>query len=92
MKVSPTKPAVRVKDGLVARLVGDETVILDLESGEFYSLNGVGSFIWERINEGAGLNEIVDSMVEHYEVEHDDARADLAEFAAELTAMGLIET
>ena len=37
---------------VMSRLVGDETVLLDLESGMYFGLDGVGQRIWEAIAEG----------------------------------------
>ena len=42
---------------VMSRLVGDETVLLDLESGLYFGLDGVGRRIWESIGEGRTLGE-----------------------------------
>ena len=40
---------------VMSRLVGDETVLLDLESGMYFGLDGVGQRIWKAIGEGLSL-------------------------------------
>jgi hypothetical protein len=54
---------------VMSRLVGDETVLLDLESGVYFGLDGVGKRIWESIGEGLSLGETAAVIVSEYEVE-----------------------
>lgn len=75
---------------VMSRLVGDETVLLDLESGVYFGLDGVGQRIWESIAEGLTLGEAVAVLVSEYEVGEDQAQADVIEFARDLVARGLL--
>ena len=75
---------------IMSRLVGDETVLLDLESGMYFGLDGVGKRIWESIGEGLTLAQIAAVIVSEYEVEEDEARADVIEFARNLVERGLL--
>ena len=47
-----------------------EIVMMDLEKGRYFSLNGVGSRIWEIIEEPIGINKIVDCLLEEYLLVH----------------------
>ena len=51
----------------MSRLVEDETVVLDLESGMYFGLDGTGKRIWESVSEGHSLREIVSIIVAEYE-------------------------
>ncbi|MBT6210629.1 MAG: PqqD family protein [Woeseia sp.] len=42
---------------VMSRLVGDETVLLDLASGMYFGLDGVGKRIWESVAEGRSLGQ-----------------------------------
>jgi len=42
---------------VMSRLVGDETVLLDLSSGIYFGLDGVGKRIWESVADGLSLGE-----------------------------------
>ena len=75
---------------VMSRLVGEETVLLNLESGVYFGLDGVGKFIWDSLSEGKSLAETIDAIVDEYEVDEDQARADAVTFANELTEKGLI--
>jgi len=75
---------------VMSRLVGDETVLLDLESGIYFGLDGVGKRIWESIGEGLTLGQIAAVIVSEYDVEPAQAQADVVEFARDLAGRGLL--
>jgi hypothetical protein len=60
---------VRVPSQVMARQVGLETVILNLESGTYYGLDVVGARIWQLLVEGRTLSQVCESMHDEYEVE-----------------------
>lgn len=75
---------------VMARTVGDETVILDLASGTYFGLDPVGARIWALIGEGKTLAEICTTMLEEYEVEREPLEADVLRLVAELVERGLV--
>ena len=75
---------------VMARTVGDETVILDLASGTYFGLDPVGARIWALMGEGQTLAEICATMLDEYEVERAQLEADVLRLAAELAERGLI--
>ena len=61
---------------VMAREVGDETVILDLANGTYYGLDPVGARIWQLMAEGQTLTQVCELMLADFEVtreviEHD---------------------
>ena len=75
---------------VMSRLVGDETVLLDLASGVYFGLDGVGKRIWESVAEGNSLGEAVSVIVSEYDVDEAQAKADVLEFAGNLVERGLL--
>ena len=75
---------------VLSRRVGDETVLLDLESGIYFGLDGVGKRIWETICEGKSLSEAVSFIVNEYDVGKEQAADDVITFAADLVERGLL--
>ena len=75
---------------VLSREVGDETVLLNLESGIYFGLDGVGKLIWEAVSKGGDLGSVVSAVVAEYEVEESRATADVLEFASTLVARGLL--
>ena len=75
---------------VMSRLVEDETVLLDLASGLYFGLEGVGQTIWESLSSGRSLSETVATITVEYDVDETQAEADVVAFAGELVERGLL--
>ena len=75
---------------VMARLVGEEIVILDLAAGTYFGLDPVGARIWQLMGEGRTLAEICATMLDEYEVEREQLEADVLRLAGELAERGLV--
>ena len=75
---------------VMSRLVDDETVLLDLESGMYFGLDGVGKRIWESVADGKSLGDIAVIITDEYEVDEEQALKDVIEFASNLVERGLL--
>ncbi|MCH8073800.1 MAG: PqqD family protein [Proteobacteria bacterium] len=76
---------------VMSRLVGNETVLLDLSSGVYFGLDGVGKRIWETVAEGLSLEETASVITSEFDVEETRAQADVIEFVSNLVERGLLE-
>jgi hypothetical protein len=68
-----------------------EAVILDLQSGTYYGLEGVAARIWSLLQEPATCADMATTLCEEYAVERPQIEVDLLSFVAELREIGLIE-
>lgn len=75
---------------VMSRLVGDETVLLDLASGMYFGVDGVAKRIWESISEGHSLGEAAAVIASEYDVDAARAEADVIEFVSKLIERGLL--
>jgi Coenzyme PQQ synthesis protein D (PqqD) len=80
----------RMAPDVHARRFGDELVLLDLGRGEYFSLNAVGSEIWETLLGGCTLEEAVEQLRSRYDVDVGVLRDDLAALADELVRRSLL--
>jgi len=87
---APTPALAAPRADVVARSVGDEMVLLDLASGTYYSLNGVGALIWRQLEERRSPAEIVEAVAEQYAIDQETARADAERFLAQVAQAGLL--
>jgi hypothetical protein len=71
--------------------LGEEVVILDLESSAYLGLDDVAATIWELLERPMRVDEIESRLIELYDVDPDRLRADLAAFVSELLERGLVE-
>jgi hypothetical protein len=81
---------VTIPEQVMARQVGEETVILDLASGTYFGLDPVGARIWQLLTEGRTLGEVCATMLAEYEGTREDIERDVLNLAEELRAKQLI--
>jgi hypothetical protein len=67
----------------------DGAVILDIKRDQFFSMNPVGSYIWERLLKGEGLDQIARELAEETETEISLVIADINDFVADLKSKHL---
>jgi Coenzyme PQQ synthesis protein D (PqqD) len=73
-----------------ARVVGDETVMIDLVSGTYFGLDSIGARIWQLIEQGKSLSQVCDALVEEYNVSRDVMEQDILALARDLVDKKLI--
>ncbi|MBN1868030.1 PqqD family protein [Candidatus Sumerlaeota bacterium] len=71
--------------------LGEEVVIMGLQSEEYFSLENVGARIWNMIQEPKTAKEILDAIVRDYAVEPERCERDLLAVLREMENEGLIE-
>ena len=71
--------------------VENDTVILNLATGKYYSLEGVGSKIWQGIIKGQSLSDIEQTITTMYKVSHEESQVDIHAFIDSLRSAGLIK-
>lgn len=76
---------------IVSTELGEEAVLLHLHTQRYYTLNETGLAIWNLLSEPRDLAEIVDALVEEFEVGPEEARATARTFVDDLLADGLVQ-
>jgi hypothetical protein len=77
-------------DRAVWREVGEEVVVLDVETATYLSLNGSGGALWKRLDTGATPNELVAELVSAYGVPEARASKDVEDFLHVLRERSLL--
>ena len=70
--------------------IDGEAVIINLDSGNYYSLVDVGSFIWGLVEKGASTNELQDQVLQTYRGSPSDVDHGVQELLAQLQQENLI--
>jgi len=78
-------------DTVFAQEVDGEMVLLDMESENYFGLDEVGTAIWQAMQEKETLKEVLEVLLEQYEVEAEVLERDLSDFVAKLLESGLVE-
>ena len=81
-RVSASKDAVACE-------FGNGLALLDMRSNIYYSLNSVGAYIWELIQEPKPIAEIRSAVLERYNVDPERCKADVDGLLKGLADAGL---
>jgi hypothetical protein len=79
------------RDDLSWRELDDELIVLDLTKSKYLMVNDTGAVIWHRLADGATEAELVQAVVDAFEVEPAQAEADVRSFVETLEGRGLVE-
>lgn len=80
----------RMPDNVVFQEVGDDIVLLNLDTGTYFGLNQTAADIYRHVLEYNSLEKLTDTLTE-FEVEPDELRADARALVDELVANGLLQ-
>lgn len=75
---------------VISQEVSGETVLLDLESENYFGLDEVGTRIWQLIKETNDLQAIYQTLLAEYDVSEQRLQQDLDTLLAEISGLGLI--
>ena len=81
---------VTLSPDVISQEVSGETVLLDLNSENYFGLDEVGTRIWQLIESSGNLQEIYDTMLEEYEVEADQLLDDMEQLVVDIEKAGLV--
>jgi hypothetical protein len=84
----------KLKEGFILRTVAGNTIVVPtgsaLNLNMMISLNGVGRFLWEKLEKGAETEELVAALLEEYDVDEAKAKKDVEAFVEKLNENGFL--
>lgn len=85
----------KIKKELIKREVAGDTILVPVgktvyDSNGLFILNELGAFIWDILPEAENEEQIVQAVLEEYEVAAEQAQADIHEFIEKLASMGIV--
>lgn len=69
-----------ISDDISWRDVNDETIILHLKSGEYFTLNDTAKYLWKGICEDKQPRELVLLMAQDYNLKPEEVESDVLDF------------
>jgi hypothetical protein len=82
-----TAPAERV----LTTHIGTGMALLDLASNEYFSIDEVGSFIWEQLRRPITIEAIIAAVAERYEIAPEACADDVRTLVKELRDANLLQ-
>ena len=80
----------RIPEQVLTSKVGDETVLLNLQTGMYYSLDPVGTHFLELLQKNSRLNEVHHALLEQFDVSTAKLEADLLKLSQDMLTRGLL--
>lgn len=75
---------------ILASPVEQSLVMMDVEGGDYYSLDEIGAAIWERLAEPLPVRSLCEQLIAAYEVAPDTCQQDVLAFLGELIEVGMV--
>ncbi len=75
---------------VVSETIQGETIVINLGTGTYYSLQGSGAAIWEGAAQGATIDEILDELAARYDGSRDEFAEATSTLIDTLRSEGLI--
>ncbi|MFC1771147.1 PqqD family protein [Candidatus Margulisiibacteriota bacterium] len=79
-------------DSVVHSNIDQETLLINMDSGFYYSLDKIGSFIWENLTQNTDFENIVSNIIKKFKVDNIIAEKDLKYFMQKLSKENIIIT
>jgi hypothetical protein len=70
----------RRKEGLLVSELGNEMVMMDIESGNYIGLNETAKAIWAMIEQPIKVDELIKQLLTRYEINYEECSADTFEY------------
>ena len=73
------------------RKVEDETILLNIDDGFYYTLDEVGSIIWRMVVDNEGEDKIIAQIMDEYDVDETTVKKDVKNILKKLEKESIIE-
>ncbi len=85
----------KIKDGYVLRQVAGNSIVIAvgdeaLNFNGIITINGAGTFLWEKLINGADKDTLLRAMLSEYDIDEATASADIDEFLLKLKNADLL--
>ena len=82
---------IRMKKKLSVTDLAGEKVMIDFESGKYFMIKGSGNDIWDMIQNEITMGEIIDKLLDIYDVDEAVCEASVTGFIDKMRELGFIE-
>lgn len=75
---------------VISEVIDGETIVLNFESGHYYSFNGSASEIWQHVAAGTSVAAVAECVAQHFAVAPGSIRGEVEGFVRRLEEESLI--
>ena len=81
---------IRPDPSVLAKRVGDEVVLVHLETDRIFELNRTAAFLWETLAAGSTQAELEERLAQEFDVDRDELAREIDELLGQFTSERLI--
>jgi len=86
----PSSAKITVPDGVLVQELQGESVLLNVNTENYYGLDEVGTRMWAVLSEAPSIADAIDTLLDEYEVERATLESDVSDLLIELLEKKLI--
>lgn len=90
MKLIKSDTTIKQNPELITSEVDGERVMMDMKTGEYFGLDSIGTRIWDLIESPAKISEIIEILINEFDVSKEQCENDTIEFISELVDKKLV--
>lgn len=77
-------------NGVITNAVGNDTVMLDMETEKYFGTNKTGSYIYSLLETPTRFGSLCDRLVDDFNIPRDKCENEVAAFVREMQQLNLI--
>jgi hypothetical protein len=89
--MAPDPRSLAVNPDVVCSPLAEGGVLFNLSTKQYFAVNPTGLLVWQYFEEGGGIDQLVQRLVDRYPGGSDPAAFGVREFAARLVGLGLAD-
>ena len=74
----------------LASALGEEIVMMNTDNGDYIGVNNVGSDIWNLLTEPMRVDQLLEKVIDIYDVTPEDGKKEVDEFVARMLKQEMI--
>jgi hypothetical protein len=78
------------EEEVAAKVIDGEAIIINLANGVYYSMDKVGALVWDQLQAGHTLEEVIATVTSHYTVPREQVELNVQELVRELIQENLV--
>jgi len=81
----------KVSENYIATPFGEETMIMNMKSGDYINLNQIGTSIWNLLETPSSIESICLKLIEKFDVDSKTCQEHVIDYLQQLIEQGIIE-
>jgi hypothetical protein len=91
MSITLDSVVLRKDNGLMGGEMGNETVLMDMNTGDYLGLNSVGSSIWKIVAAPTKVTNICEQLKEEYDIDDKTCQEETLKYLEMLNTENMLE-